>query len=232
MADDPPDHDDQSELTDKWNEYYRDIVSILFAVVLAQSLPLYGKLLTPSKIMFDLTNVLALVTVHVAITLSWVGYHDQLARQRYRPSRRIGKTRLMLDLLIVLFYSLLISSIRWNIQYPNEQISVPSIGYTPIEIFLGLFALIYILYVLNDLTVRYDRSYPNDLLIYYNVASIGVFGLVFYFHQNIGGFISDTFATVGIGIRPSTSIVAVALIIVIIYRLCTFRFADPQVNND
>lgn len=184
------------------SEYYREFISIIFAIVLAQSLPNYSEAFGVwlSGEFTGLIAITALVGTHFTIILSWIGYHHLLAEFHYRTEGIYPKFRLASDFLIVIGYFVLISlatSIKDSnlifcnpncyIDYIFGTITLPFSGDVNIGIITFLFTYIpiYSLYILNDYSVKWSHEADAGFPII-NAKFLGLFFLISILYIVIG----------------------------------------------
>lgn len=199
-------------------EYYREIVSILFGIVFAQSLPHYLTYITlqpGADIEVQWLPFLALLSSHIAIALSWVGYHNQLAAYDYTPENIWGEFKMSIDVIIVILYFGLISLANRLSSAPGEGVNWGVIY------FLLSYVLIFLFYVLNDKILQQgykDREDVDESEIGYVLLNGGlamVFGILIAVY-----FTSGSIINIGVeGYTLSLLAVITTIVIVICYRI-------------
>lgn len=153
-------------------EYYREMVSILFAIVLAQSMPNYINILDKNVIFSDMiTSLMALFGAHVTIAGSWIGYHHMLDAYAYKPENVFSKVRLGIDFLIVFMYFLLVTSAQKvsSSGVINGGVNVNLLYH------LVLYVTIYSLYVVYDLAVQQSHDDPSAGFVWLDARFSGLF---------------------------------------------------------
>lgn len=134
-----------------------NLVDIVFAVVVGQSINEYRSQLFPPEV--TSLSFWALIGVYAAIILSWIGYHHLLKNKKYLiEETAFAKLRLTNDLSIVVLYSYLLLSVSWfpeGSEGPPDLYTVPMDA--PVAYLLG-FAIIFLLYIINDVLVGVEEE--------------------------------------------------------------------------
>ncbi len=152
-----------------------NLVDIVFAVVVGQSITTYTDLLFPPSV----TSLAfwALLGVYASVILSWIGYHLLLQHSPYQVRTRAGKFRLTDDLAIVVMYSYLLVTVEWF----REGVHQILFGFTvdpPAAYLLGYVA-VFVLYMLNDVLVWSEQNRrslwktANPVAVYGNRDEVG-----------------------------------------------------------
>jgi hypothetical protein len=140
--------------------YFREIVTILFTVVVAFSIREYNTILFDNQSApFDLQFV-ALLGAYLVIILSWIGYHFLISKYAYKSSTPFAQVRLISDLSIVFVYAYLLYAVRWLEQPVSD---VPTFFDTTVSggfWYAYILALAFVLYILNDFLAR--AEYPGS----------------------------------------------------------------------
>lgn len=134
-----------------------NLVDIVFAVVVGQSINEYRSQLFPPEV--TSLSFWALIGVYAAIILSWIGYHHLLKNKKYLiEETAFAKLRLTNDLSIVVLYSYLLLSVSWfqeGSEGPPDLYTVPMDA--PVAYLLG-FTIIFLLYIINDVLVGVEEE--------------------------------------------------------------------------
>lgn len=194
-------------MTEDRTEYLRGIVSILFAVVLGLSIEQYRDLLNP----VNWEPFLALLTIHISIVFSWIGYHDLLLNYSYKDSIW-SLFRVLNDVAIVILYAFLIY-IAVEVG-TGTKVSLLYLEWEPTVIYLFGFCLVYSLYIINDIFVTFDVD----------ISTINDDGAVAYILWNFLFFVIFVAFFVAICITSVRSwvIPLSVLLLVILYRHVIF----------
>lgn len=152
-----------------------NLVDIVFAVVVGQSVTTYSDLLFPPKV--SSLAFWALLGVYASIILSWIGYHYLLQHSPYEVQTKAGKFRLTDDLAIVVMYSYLLVTVEWF----RDGIQQTLFGVTvdPPGAYLLGYITVFVLYMLNDVLVWSEQNRRSLLdtlhpvAIYNNRSDVG-----------------------------------------------------------
>ena len=157
------------------SDYNLRLVQIVFALVIAQSLVLYRKVILDPFTTANFVPFLALIAVYFTTILSWIDFHRTIAFSPYRTGRGIEQLRLASDLLIVLAYAFLVFSIEEFAGKPNANISR----------FLAGYVMVFLLYLISgQLRVQvYGYVASRRILI---LTFFVVFILIWIGYENFG----------------------------------------------
>lgn len=127
----------------KISDRFVDLIDIVFGVVVATNIATFFKdnPLTSFPVFSEIFSVKngSFFVAYSAIILSWVGYHQMMEYNPYKP-KIYGSIRFGIDLIIVFIYTVLIYSI------------------TNFTLFLLVFPIIYILYLLGGVVRKKEYN--------------------------------------------------------------------------
>lgn len=148
------------------DEYVRELVTILFAVVVGFSIDTYADtIFTDSLHEVFSPPWVGIMLVYISIVLSWIGYHFWIIKYSYQTSGVFWILRLFIDIAIVISYAYLLYIIRWIVSpetAPDFFLGIDSAGGT--MWFLYAYTLVFILYIINDALVvpNHDPAPTTD----------------------------------------------------------------------
>lgn len=156
--------------------YFREIVTVLFTVVVAFSIQEYNSTLFNNQSAPVDLEFVALLGAYLVIVLSWIGYHYLVSKYPYKAATSFAQFRLISDLSIVFVYAYLLYAVRWIDQPPT---SAPEFFGLPVSgefWYAYILLLAFILYLLNDFLTR--AEYPGSNAGHVGKSLIAAFGYV------------------------------------------------------
>ena len=159
-------------------EYFRDIVTVLFTVVVAFSIRTYNDTLFNSPNPLTQPYV-ALVGAYSAILFSWIGYHFWIIKYPYETRDAVGQFRLVIDLAIVMSYAYLLYTIQWIIAPQKApEFFWGLVQSTGTVWYLWVFVVIFLLYIVNDFLV-WENHQAGAGHICLSIVALGLYLLTF-----------------------------------------------------
>lgn len=206
------------------SEHYREIVTLLFGIVFAQSLPNYLDFITlgpPRAISVLVLPTIALLSSHVAIILSWLGYHHQLVAYEYTPDRW-GLFQMFIDVIIVVGYFGLINLASRIRAMPGETVNWGVIY------LVAAYVVIHLLYIMNDWILRQAHQADSEARIGYVLLNARFF--VYFVILELVYLTLDLFL---INTRIHEQLLAAVVLVVtgglvLRYRYLIFQSSDPD----
>lgn len=148
------------------DEHYRELVAILFAVVVGFSIDTYNETIFVTSLTEIITpEWFAIILIYIAIILSWIGYHFWLSKYSYDTKTTRGVIRLFVDVAIVVLYAYLLYTVHWIIDPKDAPTLMPLFDSAGgVAWFLLGYILVFVLYIINDLLVLPKDEYCTSVL--------------------------------------------------------------------
>src|SRR3990172_4999655 len=110
------------------SDHFLRLIQIIFGLVLVQGITLNRELLLNLGDPTDILALLCLVTIFGTTVLSWMDFHRTMEKNPYLASSGLEKTRVAVDMIIVVAYAYVLFTIERIKGSPEANLTTYCLG--------------------------------------------------------------------------------------------------------